>query len=142
MKYLAFVTILAVYCSFTFGQTHVLLLSTPSYKYHSEPNPDVIDTSSIKKLNDKFYLGKARLDNMPVLLPHNEKRNMPNPGLKVLPPEHMPNFWGKPEADPDKTIRENKPYRFYHLPDSTLYRKFDYRKKTGPLYPLPYNKQD
>ncbi|AHF17219.1 hypothetical protein [Niabella soli] len=132
MKYLVFVILLAGNSQFSFGQTPVLLLNSPSYKFPTSPNPDVIDTASIKKLNDKFYIGNAKLDNMPVLLPYGTKKTMPNPGRAVRPPENMPNFWEKPSIDSVKFIRPNNRRRTYPLPDSTgLYKKFNYKKGPG-----------
>lgn len=142
MKYLIFVTLLAASKQFSFAQAPALLLSTPSYKYHEGPNPDVIDTSSIKKLNDAFYTATARLDHMPVLLPYGVRKNMPNPGRAMQPPENMPNLWERPASDTIRKTQRNPLHRFYRMPDSSgIYKNPDYRKKIAPLRSTPYNKQ-
>lgn len=71
--------------------------STPNLYLH--PNPDIVDTSSIKKLSDKFYIAKARQDNMPILLPGGTGRTMPNATRPQAPHDRMPNLWKKPTQD-------------------------------------------
>ncbi|ANH81000.1 hypothetical protein A8C56_08425 [Niabella ginsenosidivorans] len=85
--------------------------AVPKYpSAYTGPNPDVVDTSNIIKLNDKFYAARAKLDHMPVLLPGKTTRQMPNSGRNMAPPEKMPNAW--PNSRPDTlTKKYNNPLK-------------------------------
>ncbi|MBO9595888.1 MAG: hypothetical protein J7599_23495 [Niabella sp.] len=73
------------------------------------PNPYIIDTARIKKINDKFYAGVARQDRMPVLLPYGTGKPMPNTGKGMNQADRMPNLWNKPQKD--SSIRDQGFYK-------------------------------
>ena len=86
--------------------------------YPTGPNPDVIDTAGIKKLNENFLIAKARQDHMPVLLAHGEKNTLPNLGKNLRKREGIPNAWKAPRRD---TIKNQLNYRYpLFKPDDSL----------------------
>ena len=86
--------VLILFCAqASFAQLNSIIISPGHPKSSALPNPYVIDTSSIKKINGNFYAGTAWLDHMPVLLPGKTTRQMPNSGKNMTAPEKMPIAW-------------------------------------------------
>ncbi|WP_018628282.1 hypothetical protein [Niabella aurantiaca] len=63
------------------------------------PDANIIDTTSVTKLNDKFYVGKARQDRMPVLLPFGTGKSIANAGTGLDKKGRMPNLWNQSQQD-------------------------------------------
>lgn len=88
-------------CGFMASQAQKLVLPPkPAYpKLYLNPNPDIIDTANIKRLNDKFYTGKTRQDHMPVLLPYGTGKQITNTGTGMDTTGRIPNLWNKRQQD-------------------------------------------
>lgn len=106
MKYL----ILLLFCCTTKAQAQeAKTLKNPAYPdLYVTPNSEIIDTGSIRKLNDKFYTGAARQDRMPVLIPYRTGKSIANAGKGIGRIDRMPNLWNKPK---DRTVRHQSFYK-------------------------------
>ncbi|MGJ7033705.1 hypothetical protein [Niabella hirudinis] len=136
MKY--FILILCCcYCIAARAQD-TLNLKRPSYlNLYSIPNPDIIDTSSIVKLNNKFYIAESRQDRMPVLLPSGTGKKMLNAGGGMHKTDRMPNLWDKPGGDGNKRIQPLyiRPLYYYSTPSLLARSGYHFkRKNTKPSY--------
>lgn len=107
MKYL----IIAMLCCTTAarGQEATTPKKPAHLNLYSIPNLYIIDTTTIKKLNDKFYAGIARQDRMPVLLPYGTGKPILNAGKDINRTGRMPNLWNKPQKD--STTRDQRLYK-------------------------------
>ncbi|MBZ4191747.1 hypothetical protein [Niabella beijingensis] len=116
MKSLFLFLILGSVSNTALAQNTAPTLITPTLYLYSYPNSDVVDTSSIKKLNDKFYIARARQDNMPVLLPSGAGGAIPNATRPQTPRDRMPNLWKKPTQDLKSSPRTEDRHDLQKLP--------------------------
>ncbi|WP_300601318.1 hypothetical protein [Niabella sp.] len=118
MKYLV---ILLLCCATTARAQEAKTFKKPVYPdFYLTPNPYIIDTGAVRKLNDKFYIGSARQDRMPILLPYGTGKRMLNAGNNKENTDQMPNLWNKPQ--PDSTTRQPHSYKrpLYYEPGPLL----------------------
>lgn len=62
-------------------------------------NADIFDTTSLRKLNEKNYVAKLKMDNMPCIIPMESKPEIPNKyyNEKVILGK-IPNAWFKRDS--------------------------------------------
>gem|GEM_PF-5104523 len=104
-----------------------------SPELYLRPNPDIVDTAGIKKLDEKFYIGLARQDRMPVLLPYGAGKGITNPGAGVKPMDRMPNLWNKRQPDSNTRYRSLYIRPLYHYPEEPVCALPDRKKGIAGL---------
>ncbi|MCF3107901.1 hypothetical protein LL912_03835 [Niabella sp. CC-SYL272] len=98
MNYLIII-VLACCATAARAQGTTMPVKPADLKLYSRPDPYIIDTTTIKRLNEKFYTGLARQDRMPVLLPYGTGKPIANAGKGMNRTDRMPNLWNKPQPD-------------------------------------------